>query len=132
MDNVGFLIVWVIVAVLAAGLLLMLGPIAQAQFIPPSFIFISPPCPYYTGYGYFNAINGYLLGYNVFTPFSTPSMANSYNTLGIPTYPYLGSPYQTTYPYTTLSGTTIPYARFTYPTFTFGSPDFYLSWVLLQ
>jgi hypothetical protein len=130
MDNFGFLKIWIIVAVMAIGLILMFGSVTQAQIFPTSYYYTNPL--YYSGYGYFNSINGYLLGYAPFTPFLTPDVAYSYNTLGIPTYPYFGSPYQTTFPYTTLPGTPIPYARFDYPTYAYGSPDFYLSWVLLQ
>ena len=130
MDNFNFLKICTIVIVLAIGLTFMFGSVTQAQIFPTSYYYTNPL--YYSGYGYFNSINGYLLGYAPFTPFLTPSVAYSYNALGIPTYPYFGSPYQTTFPYTTLPGTPIPYARFDYPTYAYGSPDFYLSWVLLQ
>ncbi|MGA1865298.1 MAG: hypothetical protein ACMUHX_09570 [bacterium] len=130
MDNFRFLKIWTIVAVLALGLIFTFGSVTQAQIFPTSYYYTNPL--YYSGYGYFNSINGYLLGYAPFTPFLTPNAAYSYNALGIPTYPYFGSPYQTTFPYTTLPGTPIPYARFDYPTYAYGSPDFYLSWVLLQ
>ena len=129
MDNYKLLRMGVIAAVLAIGLVLVFGPMAQAQF-PTSYFYTNPL--YYPSYGYFNTINGYLLGYAPFTPFLTPNVAYTYNSYGIPTYPYFGSPYQTTFPYTTLPGTPIPYARFDYPTYAYGSPDFYLSWVLLQ
>jgi hypothetical protein len=136
MGNLRFLRVWVIAAVLAIGIVLVFGPMAQAQSslygygFPTSYYYTNPL--YYSGYGYFNSINGYLLGYAPFTPFLTPDVAYTYNSYGIPTWPYFGSPYQTTFPYTTLPGTPIPYARFDYPTYAYGSPDFYLSWVLLQ
>jgi hypothetical protein len=130
MDNLRFLRVWVIAAVLAIGLVLVFGPMAQAQVFPTSYYYTSPQ--YYSGYGYFNTINGYLLGYAPFTPFLTPDVAYTYNSLGIPTYPYFGSPYETTFPYTTLPGTPIPYARFDYPTYVYGDPSFYLAWTLLQ
>jgi hypothetical protein len=130
MDKYRFLRMGMIIAVLAIGIVLLFGPMAQAQVLPTSYYYTNPL--YYSGYGYFNSINGYLLGFAPFTPFLTPDVAYSYNTLGIPTYPNFGSPYQTTFPYTTLPGTPIPYARFDYPTYAYGSPDFYLSWVLLQ
>jgi hypothetical protein len=130
MDKYRFLRMGMIIAILAIGVVLLFGPMAQAQVFPSSYYYTNPL--YYSGYGYFNSINGYLLGFAPFTPFLTPDVAYSYNTLGIPTYPYFGSPYQTTFPYTTLPGTPIPYARFDYPTYAYGSPDFYLSWVLLQ
>ena len=129
MDISRFLKVWVIIAALAIGFVLMVGPMAQAQF-PTSYYYTNPL--YYSNYGYFNTINGYLLGYLPFTPFATADVASVYNLAGIPTFPYFGSPYQTTFPYTTLPGTIIPYARFDYPSYVYGSPDFYLSWVLLQ
>jgi hypothetical protein len=103
---------------------------AQAQVFPTSYYYTNPL--YYSGYGYFNSIDGYLLGYGVYTPFLSPSVATTYNSFGIPTYPYFGSPYQTTFPYTTLPGTPIPYARFDYPTYVYGDPSFYLGWTLLQ
>jgi hypothetical protein len=121
--------VWMIVALLAIGVVLISGPVAQAQF-PTSYYYTNPQ--YYSSYGYFNTINGYLLGYLPFTPFLGPAAASTYNYAGIPTYPYVTSPYQTTFPYTTLPGTIIPYARFDYPTYVYGSPDYYLSWVLIQ
>jgi hypothetical protein len=131
MDNYKYLRVWVIVAVLAIGAIFLFGPTAQAQYTFPSTYYYTNPL-YYSGYGYFNSINGYLLGYGVYTPFLTPSVSAAYNSYGIPTYPYFGSPYQTTFPYTTLPGTPIPYARFDYPTYTYGDPSFYLAWNLLQ
>ena len=130
MDNFRFVRMWVLVAVLAIGAVLVMGPMAQAQVFPTSYYYTNPL--YYPSYGYFNTINGYLLGFAPFTPFLTPDVATTYNGLGIPTFPYFGSPYQTTFPYTTLPGTVIPYTRFDYPTYVYGSPDFYLSWVLLQ
>ena len=130
MENSRFLKVWVIVAIFAIGGVFLAGPMVHAQVFPTSYFYTNPL--FYTGYGYFNSINGYLLGFAPFTPFLTPDFALTYNPLGIPTYPYFGSPYQTTFPYTTLPGTPIPYARFDYPTYVYGSPDFYLSWVLLQ
>ena len=130
MDNFSFLKVWVIAAVLAIGICLVFGPMAQAQVFPTSYYYTSPLA--FSDYGYFNTINGYLLGFAPFTPFLTPSVAASYNTFGIPTFPYFGSPYQTTFPYTTLPGTPIPYARFDYPTYSYGDPSFYLAWTLLQ
>jgi hypothetical protein len=130
MDNLRFLKVWVIAFVLVFGVLLLFNPMAQAQVFPTSYYYTNPL--YYSGYGYFNSIDGYLLGYGVYTPFLSPSVATAYNSYGIPTYPYFGSPYQTTFPYTTLPGTPIPYARFDYPTYVYGDPSFYLGWTLLQ
>ena len=129
MRNDRFLKVRGFIVVLAISFALCFSLTAWAQF-PTSYYYTNPL--YYYGYGYFNSINGYLLGYAPFTPFLTPNVAYAYNSLGIPTWPYFGSPYQTTFPYTTLPGTPIPYARFDYPTYAYGSPDFYLSWVLLQ
>ncbi|MGA1796488.1 MAG: hypothetical protein ACMUIL_11585 [bacterium] len=130
MDNFRFVRMWVLVAVLAIGAVLVMGPMAQAQVFPTSYYYTNPL--YYPSYGYFNTINGYLLGFAPFTPFLTPDVSTAYNTLGIPTFPYFGSPYQTTFPYTTLPGTPIPYARFDYPTYSYGDPSFYLAWTLLQ
>jgi hypothetical protein len=129
MGNYRFLKVFVIAIFLAFGVTLLFGPMAQAQF-PTSYFYTNPL--YYSGYGYFNSINGYLLGFAPFTPFLTPDVSYLYNSYGIPTYPYFGSPYQTTFPYATLPGTPIPYARFDYPTYVYGDPSFYLAWTLLQ
>ncbi len=89
--------------------------------------------PFYNlGYGYFPPIPGNLLGlYNV-NPFLTPYEDYLYNFFGNVTYPYFGSPYTTVFPFNTLPGTPIPYERFNYPSYVYGSGDFYLSWVLLQ
>ena len=130
MDNYMFLRMMLICATLAIGIALIFVPIARAQIFPTSYYYTNPL--YFNDYGYFNTINGYLLGFAPFTPFLTPDVAYVYNSFGISTYPYFGSPYQTTFPYSTLPGTPIPYARFDYPTYSYGSPDFYLSWVLLQ
>lgn len=129
MENSRFLKIWVIALALAIGVVLMAGPVVQAQF-PISFNYTNPL--FYPDYGYFNTINGYLLGYAPFTPFLGPTAAAAYNLAGIPTFPYVSNPYQTTFPYTTLPGTIIPYARFDYPSYVYGSPDFYLNWVLIQ
>jgi len=129
MENYRFLKIWVMIIALAIGILLVNISMVNAQF-PLSYYYTNPL--YYPSYGYFNSINGYLLGYAPFTPFLTPDVSAAYNLLGVPTYPYVASPYQTTFPYTTLPGTIIPYARFDYPSYVYGSPDFYLNWVLLQ
>lgn len=82
---------------------------------------------------YFNSISlNYLLGCSPYSPFLTKVNSGLYNLLGIPTYPNSGLQYHTTFPYTTLLSTMIPYARFDYPTYVYGSPDFYLGWLLLQ
>jgi len=129
MENYRFLKIWVMIIALAIGILLVNISMVNAQ-LPLSYYYTNPL--YYPSYGYFNSINGYLLGYAPFTPFLTPDVSAAYNLLGVPTYPYVASPYQTTFPYTTLPGTIIPYARFDYPSYVYGSPDFYLNWVLLQ
>jgi len=131
MDNYRFLKMWATVAVVIIGIVLLAGPMAQAQGLFPTSYYYTNPL-YYPSYGYFNTINGPLLGYLPYTPFLGPTAASAYNLAGIPTYPYVASPYQTTFPYTTLPGTIIPYTRFDYPSYVYGSPDFYLSWVLLQ
>ena len=82
---------------------------------------------------YFNSIGlNSLLGCSTYSPFLTKINSGLYNLLGIPTYPNLGLQYENTFPYTTLSSTIIPYTRFDYPSYVYGSPDFYLIWVLLQ
>lgn len=124
-----FIKLWVFTVALIIGIVLMTGPVVQAQ-LPLSYYYTNPL--YYPSYGYFNSIDGYLLGYLNFSPFLNPAVASSYNLAGIPTWPYFGSPYQTTFPYTVYPGTPIPYARFTYPSYVYGDPSFYLNWVLLQ
>ena len=124
-----FLKLCILALALTLAFILVFGVTTRAQF-PTSYFFTNPL--FYTDYGYFNSINGYLLGFAPFTPFLTPDAAYSYNSYGIPTFPYFGSPYETTFPYATLPGTPIPYARFDYPTYVYGDPSFYLAWTLLQ
>lgn len=138
-ENIPLFKKWIIVVILPICLSLLFTKMAQPQAhwpiiclwdtsLPQSTCYITPQ--YYKDYGYFNTINGYLLGYNTFTPFLIPGMANTLNT---PTYPYFGSPYQTPFPYTsTPLKAMVPYTRLDYPTYTYGSSDFYLSWVLMQ
>jgi hypothetical protein len=88
---------------------------------------------YYLGYGYKTPINGNtLLAWNRYTPFNDAYSAYLLNFIGIPTYTYFASPYQTTFPYQTLPGTDYPYARFDYPTYSYGSVNNYQFWSLLQ
>jgi len=129
MENSRLLKLWVFTVALIIGVVLMTGPIAQAQ-LPISYYYTNPL--YYPSYGYFNSIDGYLLGYLNFSPFLNPAVATQYNLASIPTWPYFGSPYQTTFPYQVYPGTPIPYARFSYPSYVYGDPSFYLNWVLLQ
>jgi hypothetical protein len=97
---------------------------------PLAWIYMSQLCPFLADEGYFNSIDDYLLGYLHYSPFL--ALIESYlYPLGT-TFPYFGSPYQTTFPYTALPDSMIPYARFDYPAYVYGSPDFYLNWVLLQ
>ena len=104
---------------------------AYAQLtLPISYYYTNPLL--YPSYSYFNTINSSLLGSTTFTPFLTSPLTTTYNLAGIPTYPYVASPYQTTFPYTTLPGTISPYTSFNYPSLAFASPTFYLNWVLLQ
>ncbi|MGA1840960.1 MAG: hypothetical protein ACMUIU_10070 [bacterium] len=91
---------------------------------------MSQLCPFLADEGYYNSINGYLLGYLPYSPFLAPMEASFYP-LGA-TFPYFGSPFLTAFPYTALPGAMNPYARFDYPAYVYGSPDFYLNWVLLQ
>lgn len=129
---------FVITTLFIVSFILLFGGYAHSQFFPYC-PYISPPSlcyllsyPYYTNYGYFNSIDGYLLGYIPFTPFLNQNVSAAYNIAGIPTYSYLGSPYQTTFPYQTVPGSINPYTRFTYPAYIYGIPDFYLNWILLQ
>jgi len=113
--------------------------------LPVSYYYTNPL--YFTDYGYFNSINdpfyplgygfyssleGNLLGYYNVNPFLSPYDTYLYNYFGNNTYPYIGSPYTTVFPFNTPPGTMLPYTRFSYPSFVYGSPDFYLSWTMLQ
>ena len=81
---------------------------------------------------YFNSINNPLLGYMSFTPFLSPQTSMVYGLARIPTYQFFGSPYRNTFPYITPGRTGLPYARFDYPTYVYGSTDFYVDWISLQ
>ncbi len=87
---------------------------------------------YYIGYGYFPPIIGNLLGWYRVDPFLNPYENYLYNYFGFNTFPYTGSTYTTVFPFNTIPGTIIPYTRFNYPTYTYGSPSNYLNWVLFQ
>jgi len=119
-----------LVAVIALVFCVSLGAVANAQ-LPATYYYTSPL--YYPALGgsYFNTIDGYLLGYNTFNPFLAPPVADAYNLAGIPTYPYLTNPFQTTFPYATLD-VLAPYAPPAYPTFTYGSVDLYSLWLGLN
>ena len=70
MGNYRFLrVCLIIIAVLVICAIFLSGSISQAQIFPTSYYYTNPL--YYSGYGYFNSINGYLLGYAPFTPFIT-------------------------------------------------------------
>jgi len=115
-------------AVIALALCLSLGTMANAQ-LPASYYYTAPLA--FPTYGYFNTIDGYLLGYNTFNPFLAPAVADAYTLAGIPVYPYLSNPFSTTFPYTTLD-VLAPYAPPAYPTFTYGAPDIYSLWLGLN
>jgi hypothetical protein len=117
-----------LVAVIALALCLSLGTIAQAQ-LPVSYYYTAPLA--FPTYGYFNTIDGYLLGYDTFNPFLAPAVADAYALAGIPVYPYLTNPFSTTFPYATLD-VYAPYAPPAYPTFTYGSTDIYSLWLGLN
>ncbi|MGA1867557.1 MAG: hypothetical protein ACMUJM_03310 [bacterium] len=101
---------------------------AQAQ-LPVSYYYTSPLV--FPTYGYYNTIDGYLLGYNTFSPFLAPDVTDAYTLANIPVYGYLTNPYSTAFPYATLD-VSAPYAAPVYPTFTFGSPDLYALWLDLN
>jgi hypothetical protein len=123
-----------VVAIIALAFCLSLTVTASAQ-LPASFYYTQPT--YYTSYGYANTITGYdyydafLLGYNTYSPFLAPSVADAYALAGLSVYPYLTNPYQTTFPYATLD-VYAPYAPVAYPTFTYGDPYSYGYWVDLN
>jgi hypothetical protein len=117
-----------VVAIIAFAFCLSLSMTASAQ-LPASFYYTQPL--FYTSYGYANTIDGYLLGYNTYSPFLAPSVYPAYNLAGIPTFPYLTNPFQTTFPYATLD-VYAPYAPPAYPTFTYGDPSLYSLWIGLN
>lgn len=136
MNNGRFCKKGMIIIILLVIVGLFFGSIAGAQWYlcfgvwPQTLCHLYPS--FYTEYGYFNSINGYLLGFAPFTPFLTHDVSAHYDLAGIPTYPYTGSPYLATFPYQTLPETIMPYARFDYPSYVYGPADFYLNWVLMQ
>jgi hypothetical protein len=117
-----------VVAIIAFAFCLSLSMTVSAQ-LPASFYYTQPL--FYTSYGYANTIDGYLLGYNTYSPFLAPPVASTYNLAGIPTFPYLTNPFQTTFPYATLD-VYAPYAPPAYPTFTYGDPSLYSLWIGLN
>jgi len=116
-------------AAIALALCLSLCTMANAQYLPSSYYYTSPLA--FPTYGYFNTIDGYLLGYNTFNPFLAPAVADVYTLAGIPVYPYLSNPFSTAFPYATLD-VYAPYAPPAYPTFTYGSADIYSLWLGLN
>ncbi|MEW5803362.1 MAG: hypothetical protein AB1847_14810 [bacterium] len=78
-----------------------------------------------------------LTGTYGFSPFLYPAQTYLYHNLDIPTLPLPNSPYEITFPYQTLPGTVSPYATYPgsgydLPAYSYGSPETYLRWVLLQ
>lgn len=122
-------------------------PLCQFPTIPPVSYYYTNPL-FFPSYGYINSISdpfyylgyGYkppikgdsLLGWNLFSPFLNAYSSYLYNFFEITTYGYSNSPYQTAFPYKTLPGTGYPYSRFVYPSYSYGSADFYKSWVNFQ
>lgn len=118
-----------LVAVVAIVFCLSLGTTVSAQYLPSSYYYTAPLA--FPSYGYFNSIDGYLLGYNAFNPFLAPATSSAYNLAGIPTFGYLSNPFSTTFPYATLD-VFAPYAPPVYPTFTYGAPDIFSLWLGLN
>jgi len=118
-----------VVAIIACAFCLSLSLTASAQFLPASYYYTQPL--YYPSYAYSNTIDGFLLGFNTYSPFLAPSVASAYTTAGINVYPYLSNPFSTAFPYATLDVLN-PYAPVAYPTFTYGDPSLYAYWVNLN
>ncbi|MGA1826606.1 MAG: hypothetical protein ACMUIP_18285 [bacterium] len=116
-------------AAIAVAICLSLCTMVNAQYLPASYYYTAPLA--FPTYSYFNTIDGYLLGYNTFSPFLAPPVADAYTLAGIPVFPYLTNPFSTTFPYATLD-VFAPYAPPAYPTFTYGSPDIYSLWLGLN
>jgi hypothetical protein len=117
-----------VVAIIAFAFCLSLSMTAGAQ-LPVSFYYTQPL--YYPSYTYTNTIDGYLLGFNTYSPFLAPPVADAYTLAGLPVFPYLTNPYSTAFPYATLD-VLAPYAPPAYPTFTYGDPALYALWVSLN
>jgi hypothetical protein len=118
-----------VVAIIAFAFCLSLSLTASAQFLPASYYYTQ--FLYYLLYAYTNIIDGYLLGFNTYSPFLAPPVADVYTTAGIDVYPYLTNPFSTTFPYATLD-VLAPYAPVAYPTFTYGDPALFAYWVDLN
>jgi hypothetical protein len=116
-------------AMIALALCLSVAVTANAQYLPTSYYYTAPLA--FPSYSYFNTINGPLLGFDTFSPFLSPSVADYYVDYGIPVYPYLTNPYSTAYPYATLD-VYAPYAPPVYPTFSYGNIDLYSLWLGLN
>ena len=124
-----------IMAVIIATVL-CIGVNASAQWLPTSYYYTNPLL--YTTYGYSNSISGAstLLGYAPFSPFYDPAYISSLAALSpailIPSYPFPGSPYVTPFAYLTTPGAVSPYVSFSYPSFVYGDPLIYSTWVGLN
>ena len=124
-----------VVAIIAFAFCLSLSVTASAQ-LPASYYYTNPL--YYPSYAYTNTISSYdsyydpyLLGFNTYSPFLAPPVADAYTLAGLSVYPYLTNPYQTTFPYATLDVYN-PYSPVAYPTFNYGDPSLFAYWVGLN
>jgi hypothetical protein len=117
-----------VVAIIAFAFCLSLSVTASAQ-LPASYYYTSPL--YYPSYAYTNTIDSYLLGFNTYSPFLAPPVADAYTLAGLNVYPYLTNPFSTAFPYATLDVYN-PYAPVAYPTFTYGDPALFAYWVGLN
>jgi hypothetical protein len=119
-----------VVAIIAFAFCLSLSMTVSAQ-LPASFYYTQPL--FYPSYTYTNTIDplSYLLGFNTYSPFLAPPVADTYALAGLDVYPYLTNPFQTTFPYATLD-VLAPYAPPAYPTFTYGDPALYSLWLALN
>jgi len=119
----------IILSMIIGVVLTMFTCIPGRAQLPISYYYTQPL--YYPTYGYTNAIDSYLLGYNTYSPFLAPAVADVYALAGLDVYPYLTNPYSTTFPYATLD-VLAPYAPPVYPTFTYGLPSLYSLWLDLN
>lgn len=125
-----------VVAIIAFAFCLSLSVTARAQ-LPVSYYYTSPL--YYPTYSYTNTISSYdssyydpfLLGFNTYSPFLAPPVADAHTLAGIDVYGYLTNPFSTAFPYATLDVYN-PYAPVAYPTFTYGDPSLFAYWLGLN
>lgn len=122
----------VILCLAIIAFLIMFTNFSALSQLPISYYYTQPLL--YPAYPYLNTIDPYLLGYTTPSIFLDPATTALYDAAGFTTYPY---PYQflnqytTVIPYATLDPLS-PYALPAYPTYLYGDPSWYATWVDLN